>query len=60
MKVISEVADSALQKKKDLTVAEGHLVLLEYLEERPLLLARPGDTCAGHLHLDLALGLSSG
>ncbi len=31
-----------LQKKKDLTAAEGHVVLLEYLEEQPLLLARPG------------------
>ena len=30
------------QKKKDLTAAEGHVVLLEYLEEQPLLLARPG------------------
>ena len=62
-KVVSEVADPALQKKKDLTVAEAHLVLLEYLEERPLLLARPGNTCAGlthgHLHSDRALGLSS-
>ena len=63
MKVVSEVAGSALQKKKDLTVAEGHRVLLEYLEERPLLLARPGNTCAvlthGHLHSDHALDLSS-
>lgn len=33
-----------LQKKKDLTAAEGHVVLLEYLEERPLLLSRPGET----------------
>ena len=30
------------QKKKDLTAAEGHVLLLEYLEEAPLLLARPG------------------
>lgn len=33
---------SSPQKKKDLTAAEGHIVLLEYLEEQPLLLARPG------------------
>ena len=32
----------SLQKKKDLTAVEGHVVLLEYLEEQPLLLARPG------------------
>lgn len=29
------------QKKKDLTAAEGHVLLLEYLEEHPLLLSRP-------------------
>ena len=39
-----------LQKKKDLTAGEGHVVLLEYLEEQPLLLARPGTcTCPDRL-----------
>lgn len=33
---------SVVQRKKDLTAVEGHIVLLEYLEERPLLLSRPG------------------
>lgn len=40
----AEEACHHLQKKKDLTAAEGHVVLLEYLEERPLLLSRPGET----------------
>ena len=31
------------QKKKDLTAADGHLILVEYLEERPLLLSRQGS-----------------
>ena len=31
-----------VQKKRDLGGAEGHILLLEYLEERPLLLGRPG------------------
>jgi len=35
-------AAGGAQKKKDLTAAEGHVLLLEYLEEAPLLLARPG------------------
>ena len=34
----------AVQKKQDLTAVEGHIVLLEYLEEKPLLLSRPGKT----------------
>lgn len=36
------IASPDVQKKKDLTAAEGHVVMLEYLEEQPLLLARPG------------------
>lgn len=32
----------AFMKKKDLTAVEGHIVLLEYLEEQPLLLSRQG------------------
>ncbi|KAK9820491.1 hypothetical protein WJX72_010852 [[Myrmecia] bisecta] len=32
----------AFAKKKDLTARDGHIVLLEYVEEHPLLLARPG------------------
>ncbi|CAL8462032.1 g1563 [Coccomyxa elongata] len=32
----------AFTKKQDLTAVEGHIVLLEYLEEKPLLLSRPG------------------
>lgn len=34
------------QKKKDLTAADGHLILVEYLEERPLLLSRQGSRAA--------------
>lgn len=31
-----------LQKAKQLTAADGHIMLLEYMEEHPLLLSRPG------------------
>lgn len=31
-----------VQKTKQLTACDGHLILLEYLEEAPLLLSRPG------------------
>lgn len=34
---------SLLQKAKQLTAADGHVVLLEYVEENPLLLSRPGE-----------------
>jgi Protein of unknown function (DUF3591) len=32
-----------MQKKKELTPTNGHVVLLEYTEEHPLLLGRPGE-----------------
>lgn len=32
----------AFKKKSELSVADGHVVLLEYCEERPLLLSNPG------------------
>ena len=31
-----------MQKRKDLTATEGHVVLLEYFEEFPMLLGHPG------------------
>ena len=31
-----------MQRRKDLTAVEGHVVLLEYFEEFPLLLGHPG------------------
>ncbi len=31
-----------LQKKKDLQPLDGHVLLLEYWEEHPALVARPG------------------
>lgn len=33
-----------LQKRKDLTATEGHVLALEYMEETPLILNRPGQT----------------
>ena len=30
------------QKRKDLSLLDGHVILLEFMEETPLLLARPG------------------
>ncbi|KAK9809275.1 hypothetical protein WJX73_000079 [Symbiochloris irregularis] len=32
----------AFTKRKDLTAGEGHVLLVEYMEEEPLLLGRPG------------------
>lgn len=32
-----------MQKRKDLTGMDGHLVLLEYMEESPLLIGYPGE-----------------
>ena len=31
-----------MQKRKDLTASEGHVLLLEYFEEYPLMLSHPG------------------
>lgn len=31
-----------MQKRKDLTASEGHVLLLEYFEEFPLMLSHPG------------------
>ena len=36
-------AHECLQRRKDLTAAEGHVVLLEYFEEFPLFLSHPGQ-----------------
>lgn len=33
---------AAFKRKKELTARDGHVILLEYLEERPPLLSRPG------------------
>lgn len=33
-----------LQKRKDLSATEGHVLLLEYFEEFPLMLSHPGLT----------------
>lgn len=35
--------DFELQRRKDLTATEGHVVLLEYFEEHPLMLSHPGS-----------------
>lgn len=37
------IYEIALQKTKQLTASDGHVLLLEYLEETPLLLSRPGQ-----------------
>lgn len=43
----TQLCHAPMQRRKDLTLVEGHVVLLEYMEERPLLLSRPGaDTRA--------------
>ena len=34
-----------MQRRKDLTATEGHVVLLEYFEEFPLMLSHPGWCC---------------
>lgn len=53
------------QKRKDLTAAEGHVLLVEYMEEDPLLLGRPGPLCRLSLSLHqcffepLCLGISA-
>ena len=38
----------AVQKTKQLTAVDGHIVLLEYTEEHPLLLSRPGTLINSH------------
>ena len=40
--IIWQIAAAAAQKRRDLSCEEGHVVLLEYVEEMPLLLGRPG------------------
>lgn len=35
-----------MQKKENLTLVDDHVLLVEYLEEHPLLLSRPGDSRA--------------
>lgn len=37
------MAGLVLQKRKDLTATDGHVLALEYMEETPLMLNRPGD-----------------
>ena len=32
-----------MQKKENLTLMDDHVLLVEYLEEHPLLLSRPGE-----------------
>lgn len=32
------------QKRKDLSATEGHVMALEYMEETPLMLNRPGES----------------
>ena len=38
----------AVQKTKQLTATDGHILLLEYAEEHPLLLSRPGTLVQSH------------
>lgn len=38
-----------VQKRKDLTGMDGHLILLEYMEESPLLVGYPGKMHRIHL-----------
>lgn len=40
-----------LQKRKELAHTDGHVLLLEYFEEHPPLLARPGETVSVHFDL---------
>ena len=42
------IAICLVQKSKQLTAADGHIVLLEYMEEHPPLLSRPGAIFIQH------------
>ena len=51
---LSNLSVRIVQRKKDLTVAEGHVLLVEYVEEKPVLLSRPGThTHSGGMHVNL-------
>ena len=43
-----------MQKKENLTLMDDHVLLVEYLEEHPLLLSRPGEVATSFLVLAAA------
>jgi len=48
----------AFGKRKELTAADGHVLLFEYLEEHPLLLFYPGKTnTSNQRRIDICLGM---
>ena len=46
MELQDDLVESAAQRRKDLTATEGHIIALEYVEETPLMLNRPGTSSA--------------